>query len=203
MRKSTAAAAAGVLLAALASGAEKKLWKDLYVTTGDIKVHYLEAGTGTRHMVFIPGWTMAAEVWREQIPYFAARGFHVLALDPRVARQHVVHELPQRSCALAMDHAEVWQVGEDRVVEGPGEQGFGVSHPQPDEGDLGRGGRHWRRTPRSGGRPRGARRPSRGARLLALTSKRGSAPDLFRDPTVRLAEAYRRRAHAVAARAKI
>jgi microsomal epoxide hydrolase len=83
MRKSTAAAAAGVLLAALASGAEKKLWKDLYVTTGDIKVHYLEAGTGTRHMVFIPGWTMAAEVWREQIPYFAARGFHVLALDPR------------------------------------------------------------------------------------------------------------------------
>ena len=41
------------------------------------------------------------------------------------------------------------------------------------------------------------------ARLLALTSKRGSAPDLFRDPTVRLAEAYRRRAHAVAARAKI
>src|SRR5438445_11141768 len=83
MRKSTAAAAAGVLLAAPAPGAEKKLWKDLYVTTGDIKVHYLEAGTGTRHMVFIPGWTMAAEVWREQIPYFAARGFHVLALDPR------------------------------------------------------------------------------------------------------------------------
>jgi uncharacterized protein (DUF488 family) len=40
------------------------------------------------------------------------------------------------------------------------------------------------------------------ARLLALTSKRGNAPDLFRDPTERLAEAYRRRARAVAARAK-
>ena len=51
--------------------------------SGDIKIHYLEAGTGDRILVFIPGWTMTAEVWKEQIPYFSARGFRVIALDPR------------------------------------------------------------------------------------------------------------------------
>ena len=71
--------ASGVLV----SGADKKSWKDLYVQIGDIKVHYLEAGAGERNLVFIPGWTMTAEIWREQIPYFAARGFRVVALDPR------------------------------------------------------------------------------------------------------------------------
>jgi len=73
------------MLAACAflSGAEKKPWKDLSVQVGDIKVHYVEAGGGDRTLVFVPGWTMTAEVWREQIPYFAARGFRVLAIDPR------------------------------------------------------------------------------------------------------------------------
>jgi non-heme chloroperoxidase len=63
--------------------AEKKPWKDMTVQVGDVKVHYLEAGTGDRPLVFLPGWTMTAEVWREQIPYFASRGFHVFAIDPR------------------------------------------------------------------------------------------------------------------------
>ncbi len=63
--------------------ADKKPWKDGTVQVGDIKVHYLEAGTGDRPLVFIPGWTMTAEVWREQIPYFSSRGFHVFAIDPR------------------------------------------------------------------------------------------------------------------------
>jgi pimeloyl-ACP methyl ester carboxylesterase len=63
-------------------GAEKT-FKDTSVQVGDIKIHYLEAGTGDRHMVFIPGLTMTAEVWKEQLPYFAARDFHVIALDPR------------------------------------------------------------------------------------------------------------------------
>jgi microsomal epoxide hydrolase len=69
--------------AAVFADAQKKSWRDASVEVGDIKIHYLEAGAGDRHLVFIPGWTMNAEVWKEQIPYFAARGFHVLALDPR------------------------------------------------------------------------------------------------------------------------
>ena len=58
-------------------------WQDQSVKVGDIKIHYLEAGSGDRTLIFIPGWTMTAEVWKEQIPYFAARGFRVIALDPR------------------------------------------------------------------------------------------------------------------------
>lgn len=73
----------GMLAGYALSGAEKKAWKDLSVQVGDIKIHYLEAGGGDRAIVFVPGWTMAAEVWKEQIPYFAARGFRVLAIDPR------------------------------------------------------------------------------------------------------------------------
>ncbi len=76
------------LLALVASalyvaGKEKNPWKDLNVEVGDIKVHYLEAGSGDRALVFVPGWTMTAEAWREQIPYFSSRGFRVIALDPR------------------------------------------------------------------------------------------------------------------------
>ncbi len=84
-RRSISMGVVTVLLSTLAflSGAEKKPWKDMYVSLGDIKMHYLEAGTGDRSIVFIPGLTMAAEVWKEQIPYFTARGFHVFAIDPR------------------------------------------------------------------------------------------------------------------------
>jgi microsomal epoxide hydrolase len=69
--------------AAMPAEAQKGVWKDLSVRVGDIKMHYLDAGAGERYLVFIPGWTMTAEVWREQFPYFAARDFHVIAFDPR------------------------------------------------------------------------------------------------------------------------
>ncbi len=72
-----------LLTSSFAISADKKPWKDGSVQVGDIKMHYVEAGTGDRALVFIPGWTMTAEVWKEQIPYFAARGFHVFAIDPR------------------------------------------------------------------------------------------------------------------------
>jgi non-heme chloroperoxidase len=65
------------------TGKEDNPWKDQFLKVGDIKIHYLEAGSGDRALVFIPGWTMTAEVWKEQIPYFSSRGFRVLALDPR------------------------------------------------------------------------------------------------------------------------
>jgi non-heme chloroperoxidase len=65
------------------TAAEKKPWKDASVQVGDIKIHYIEAGSGERALVFVPGWTMTAEIWREQIPYFSGRGFHVFAIDPR------------------------------------------------------------------------------------------------------------------------
>jgi microsomal epoxide hydrolase len=72
-----------ILAASSGFGKEKGLWKDLFVEVGDIKVHYLDTGTGDRVLVFVPGWTMTTGVWKEQIPYFSSRGFRVIALDPR------------------------------------------------------------------------------------------------------------------------
>ena len=56
--------------------------KSGFVTTGDgIQLHYLEAGSGAA-IVFVPGWTGAAEFWEPQIRYFS-RSHRVVALDPR------------------------------------------------------------------------------------------------------------------------
>src|ERR1035437_1350827 len=52
-----------------------------FVTTDGVRIHYLEAGSGPA-IIFQPGWTMPAEIWRSQIDYFA-RNYHVVALDPR------------------------------------------------------------------------------------------------------------------------
>jgi non-heme chloroperoxidase len=65
------------------SGKEKGLWKDLFLEVGDVKIHYLDTGTGDRVLVFVPGWMMTANAWKQQIPYFASRGFRVIAIDPR------------------------------------------------------------------------------------------------------------------------
>lgn len=74
-----------VLLASTFSlrGEAADRWKEQRKKVGDIKIRYLEAGSGDRALIFIPGWTMSAEIWKEQIPYFASRGFRVIAFDPR------------------------------------------------------------------------------------------------------------------------
>jgi microsomal epoxide hydrolase len=64
-------------------GAAADKWTENKKKVGDIKIRYLEAGSGDRALIFIPGWTMTADIWREQIPYFSARGFRVIAMDPR------------------------------------------------------------------------------------------------------------------------
>jgi pimeloyl-ACP methyl ester carboxylesterase len=66
-----------------AAGKEKETWKEMDAKAGEIKIHYLEAGAGDRVLVFIPGWMTNAQIWKEQIPYFAGRGFRVIAMDPR------------------------------------------------------------------------------------------------------------------------
>jgi non-heme chloroperoxidase len=56
--------------------------KDGSFTTSDgVKLHYLESGAGPT-LVFVPGWTMPAEIWQPQIEYFS-RSYHVVAVDPR------------------------------------------------------------------------------------------------------------------------
>lgn len=56
--------------------------KDGFFTTSDgVRLHYLESGAGPT-ILFVPGWTMPAEIWQPQIEYFS-RKYHVVALDPR------------------------------------------------------------------------------------------------------------------------
>ena len=56
--------------------------KDGFFTTSDgSRIHYLESGAGPT-VLFVPGWTMPAEIWQPQIDYFS-KAYHVVAVDPR------------------------------------------------------------------------------------------------------------------------
>lgn len=52
-----------------------------FTTSDNVRLHYLESGAGPT-IVFIPGWTMPAEIWQSQIEYFSPN-YRVVALDPR------------------------------------------------------------------------------------------------------------------------
>jgi non-heme chloroperoxidase len=53
-----------------------------FITTSDgVKIDYLDSGKG-RPIVFIPGWTMPAEIWQPQIDGLSAK-YRVIAIDPR------------------------------------------------------------------------------------------------------------------------
>lgn len=52
-----------------------------FAASDGAELHYLEAGTGPL-IVFVPGWTMPAEIWQPQIDHFAA-SYRVVAFDPR------------------------------------------------------------------------------------------------------------------------
>lgn len=56
---------------------------DRYFTTSDgLKIHYLEAGSGSGTIVFVPGWLMPAAIFEKQLTALS-RDFRVLAFDPR------------------------------------------------------------------------------------------------------------------------
>jgi non-heme chloroperoxidase len=57
------------------------------ITRDGVRIHYLEAGPRTQAgktvpILFVPGWTMPAEIWEPQITYFA-QTHRVVAMDPR------------------------------------------------------------------------------------------------------------------------
>ncbi len=57
---------------------------DKQITTSDgVRLHLIDAGpAGAPTIVFVPGWTMPAWIFRAQIDAFATR-YHVVAMDPR------------------------------------------------------------------------------------------------------------------------
>jgi microsomal epoxide hydrolase len=50
-----------------------------------VHIHYLAAGpeNASKTLLLIPGWTISAAIWNKQIDYFAARGYRVIAMNPR------------------------------------------------------------------------------------------------------------------------
>ncbi len=71
-----------VLWAAVtASAANPETKSGNFKTSDGVRLHYLEAGSGPS-IFFVPGWTMPAWIWQDQIRYFAGH-YHVVALDPR------------------------------------------------------------------------------------------------------------------------
>jgi microsomal epoxide hydrolase len=89
-----------------------------HFTAGDgTRLHYLEAGRGPV-IVFVPGWTMPAEIWLPQLAHFGA-GYRAIAFDPRgqgksdVARSGYTLERRAQDIAELIDH-----VGEPVVLVG-------------------------------------------------------------------------------------
>jgi hypothetical protein len=68
----------------VALGCSAAEFRQGFVTVADgVRVHYVDGGSGRgRILLFIPGWTMDASVWREQMQHFAP-GHRVIAIDPR------------------------------------------------------------------------------------------------------------------------
>lgn len=64
-----------------AMSAQTALRSGSFQTSDGVELHYLEAGSGPS-LVFVPGWTMPAEVWEPQLRHFAAT-HRVVAFDPR------------------------------------------------------------------------------------------------------------------------
>ena len=69
------------MLVPLDTRAQVELRSGHFLTSDSVKLHYLEAGSGPI-LVFVPGWTMPAEIWVHQIRHFAST-HRVVALDPR------------------------------------------------------------------------------------------------------------------------
>lgn len=96
--QSLAAVTLFALLASATARAENPAAKDAFLTLPDgAKIHYLEAGQGSP-IVFIPGWTMAADIWEKQIAYFS-KSHRVVAYDPRSQGQS--SKTPEGSYPLA------------------------------------------------------------------------------------------------------
>lgn len=67
-----------------------------------LRLHYLEAGSGPRTIVFIPGWLMPAAVFRLQLEALGDE-FRVLAFDPRSQGQSEITRGPHDPATRVAD----------------------------------------------------------------------------------------------------
>lgn len=69
------------IVAPRATWAQEEFRSGHFTTSDGVQLHYLEAGSGPT-LVFVPGWTMPAEIWEPQLRHFAST-HRAIALDPR------------------------------------------------------------------------------------------------------------------------
>lgn len=117
-----------ILTCALSVAGIAQTRSKFFQTSDDIKIHYLEAGSG-RPIVFIPGWTMPAWIWQEQIDKFSKK-YRVIAVDPRSQGESdkpTFGHLPEtraRDYKELVDHLALkqpvlvgWSMGCDELLE--------------------------------------------------------------------------------------
>lgn len=117
-----------------AAPAQDDVRSQRFTTSDGAELHYLEAGTGPT-LVFVPGWTMPADVWDHQVRHFA--GTHrVVALDPRGQGRSEKVSYGYHPSRRALDIGELlehlggdpavvvgWSLGVQEVVLNAHEQG--------------------------------------------------------------------------------
>jgi microsomal epoxide hydrolase len=80
-----------------------------------VRLHYLEVGQGPT-LVFVPGWTMPAEIWEPQLRHFA-KSFRVIAFDPRGQGKSDIARAGYTAERRARDIAElIGRLGEPVVL---------------------------------------------------------------------------------------
>ena len=101
-----------------ASRAQEEFRSNYFQTSDGVELHYLEAGSGPT-LVFVPGWTMPAEIWQHQLHYFAST-HRVIALDPRGQGRSEKPAFGYQPSRRALDIGELLEHigGEPAVVAG-------------------------------------------------------------------------------------
>ena len=83
-RQAFSALRVSLLLLTLSASAQspEPLGQSKFIATSDgVRIHCLEKGAGPA-ILFVPGWTMPAEIWERQIVHFG-KSHRVVAMDPR------------------------------------------------------------------------------------------------------------------------
>jgi microsomal epoxide hydrolase len=98
--------------------AQVQLRSDFFTTSDGVELHYLEAGSGPT-LVFVPGWTMPAEIWEHQFRHFAST-HRVVALDPRGQGRSERPTFGYQSSRRALDIGELLDHlgGEPAIIAG-------------------------------------------------------------------------------------
>jgi microsomal epoxide hydrolase len=76
-----------------------------FKTSDGVTLSYLEAGSGARTIVFIPGWVMPAAIFQKQLSALSDR-YRVLAFDPRSQGQSQLTDLAHDTLRRTADMDE-------------------------------------------------------------------------------------------------